>query len=53
MKILKKYDKKIIGAEFKQSQIKISYIQAKLEEQNSDILYLIKFKMIDEINLIL
>ena len=53
MKILKKYDKKIIGPEFKNLQIKINYIQAKIEEQNSDILYMIKFKMIDEINLIL
>ena len=52
MKILKKYDKKVIGSEFKHLYIKINYIQAKLEEQNSDILYLIKFKMIDEINLI-
>ena len=52
MKILKKYDKKVIGPEFKHLYIKINYIQAKLEEQNSDILYLIKFKMIDEINLI-
>ena len=52
MKILKKYDKKIIGPEFKNLHIKMNYIQAKLEEQNSDILYLIKFKMIDEINLI-
>ena len=52
MKILKKYDKKIIGPEFKNLHIKMNYIKAKLEEQNSDILYLIKFKMIDEINLI-
>ena len=52
MKILKKYDKKVIGPEFKNLHIKMNYIQAKLEEQNSDILYLIKFKMIDEINLI-
>jgi hypothetical protein len=52
MKILKKYDKKVVGSEFKHLYIKINYIQAKLEEQNSDILYLIKFKMIDEINLI-
>ena len=53
IKILKKYDKKVIGPDFKNLQIKINYIQAKLEEQNSDILYLIKFKMIDEINLII
>ena len=52
MKILKKYDKKVIGPDFKHFHIKTNYIQAKLEEQNSDILYLIKFKMIDEINLI-
>ena len=53
IKILKKYDKKVIGSEFKNLQIKINFIQAKLEEQNSDILYMIKFKMINEINVIM
>ena len=53
IKILKKYDKKVIGQEFKNIQIKINFIQAKLEEQNSDILYLLKFKIIDEANLIM
>ena len=53
LKILKKYDKKIIGNEYKKLQIKIKYINAKIEDQNSDILYLLKFKMIDEINLLL
>ncbi len=50
---MKKYDKKILGSEYKKLQIKISYINVKLEEKNSDILYLLKFKMIDEINLLL
>ena len=53
IKILKKYDKKVIGSEFKNLEIKINYIQRKLEEQNSDILYMIKFKMINEINAII
>ena len=53
IKILKKYDKKIITPKNKDYQIRIAYIQAKIEEQNSDILYLIKFKMIDEVNLLL
>ena len=30
-----------------------NYIQTKLEEQNSDILYLFRFKMIDELKVIL
>lgn len=53
IKILKKFDKKIITPKFKDYQIKFVYIQTKIEEQNSDILYLIKFKMIDEVNLLL
>ena len=53
IKILKKFDKKIITSQQKDCYIKINYIQAKLEEQNSDILYLLKFKMIDEVNVIL
>ena len=53
IKILKKFDKKIITPQHKDLLLKINYIQSKLEEQNSDILYLLKFKMIDEINVIL
>ena len=53
MKILKKFDKKIIGPNKKDDHIKNSYIISKLEEQNSDVLYLINFKMIDEVNVIL
>ena len=53
IKILKKFDKKIITPQHKDLYMRISYIQAKIEEQNSDILYLIKFKMIDEVNVIL
>ena len=55
IKILKKYDKKVIThhKDYKDYLIKINYIQSKLEEQNSDILYLLKFKMIDETNVIL
>ena len=51
-KILKKYDKKVLGKD-KDSQISFNYIQTKLEQQNSDILYLFKFKMIDEVNVIM
>ena len=53
IKILKKFDKKIITPQHKDLYMRINYIQAKIEEQNSDILYLIKFKMIDEVNVIL
>ena len=53
IKILKKFDKKIITSQQKDCYMKINYIQTKLEEQNSDILYLLKFKMIDEVNVIL
>jgi len=53
IKILKKFDKKVIGLKDKDNHIKINYIISKLEEQNSDILYLINFKMIDEVNVIL
>ena len=53
LKILKKFDKKIIGPKDKDNQIKNNLIITKLEEQNSDILYLINFKMIDEVNVIL
>ena len=53
IKILKKFDKKIVTPQHKDLLIKINYIQTKIEEQNSDILYLLKFKMIDEVNVIL
>ena len=53
IKILKKFDKKIIGPKDKDTHIQNSYIIKKLEEQNSDILYLINFKMLDEVNVIL
>ena len=53
IKILKKFDKKIVTSQNKDYYIKINYIQTKIEEQNSDILYLLKFKMIDEVNVIL
>ena len=53
IKILKKFDKKVITPQYKDYLIRINYVQSKLEEQNSDILYLLKFKMIDEINVIL
>ena len=52
LKILKKFDKKIIGAKNKKNHILFDYIQTKLESQNSDILYLFRFKMIDEANAI-
>ena len=48
LKILKKIDKKFFKANSKR-KIKQKYIQMKLEEQNSDILYMLKFKMIDEV----
>ena len=53
LKILKKFDKKIIGAKNKKNHILFNYVQAKLEEQNSDMLYLFRFKMIDEVNAIM
>ena len=53
LKILKKFDKKVITQKNKDYKIRLDYIQNKIEEQNSDILYLIKFKMIDEVNVIL
>jgi len=53
IKILKKFDKKVITPKNKDYQIKMNYIQTKIEEQNSDILYLIKFKIIDEVNVLL
>ena len=53
IKILKKFDKKIITPQNKDKLLRFNYIQTKLEEQNSDILYLLKFKMIDEVNVIL
>ena len=53
IKILKKFDKRVIGLQDKDFHIKKNFIVTKLEEQNSDILYLINFKMIDEVNVIL
>ena len=53
LKILKKFDKKVIGPEDKSSHILFNYIQTKLEQQNSDILYLFRFKMIDEVNVLM
>ena len=53
IKILKKFDKKIVTPHHKDLLIRVNYIQTKIEEQNSDILYLLKFKMIDEVNVIL
>ena len=53
IKILKKFDKKVVTPHHKDLLIRINYIQTKIEEQNSDILYLLKFKMIDEVNVIL
>ena len=51
--ILTKFDNKIIGPKDKENHIKNNYIIEKLEDQNSDILYLINFKMLDEVNVIL
>ena len=53
IKILEKFDKKIIGSKDKENHIKNEYIISKLEDQNSDILYLISLKVIDEVNVIL
>ena len=53
IKLLTKFDRKIIGSKNKEEQIKNNYIIDKLEDQNSDILYLINFKMLDEVNAIL
>ena len=50
LKILKKFDKKIVGRKNKKRHILFYYVQTKLEEQNSDMLYLFRFKMIDEVN---
>ena len=52
LKILDKFDKKILGSKNKDEYIKNNYIISKLEDQNSDILYLINFKMLDEVNAI-
>ena len=53
IKILKKFDKKIVTQKNKYYLIKFNYVQTKIEEQNSDILYLIKFKLVDEVNILL
>lgn len=47
LKILKKFDKKV--PKNPKRKIFHNYIQVKLEEQNSDILYMLRFKMIDEV----
>jgi hypothetical protein len=49
-KILKKFDKK-----FEQlfGRIALRYIQRKLESRNSDLLYILQFKIIDEVSAIL
>jgi len=52
LKLLNKFDRKIIGSKNKEELIKNNYIINKLEDQNSDILYLINFKMLDEVNAI-
>ena len=48
IKIIKKFDKKYLK-ERVSDHIKYKYIQYKLEEQNSDILDMYKFKIIDEV----
>jgi len=53
MKILKKFDHKIIGKLNKEEHIMQGYIQNRLELQNSDLLYLFKFKLIDEVNVLM
>jgi len=53
LKILKKFDNKVLTTKNKDLFIRINYIQTRIEEQNSDILYLLNFKMIDEVNVIL
>ena len=53
LKILKKFDNKVLTSKNKDLFIRINYIQTRIEEQNSDILYLLNFKMIDEVNVIL
>ena len=53
LKILKKFDNKVLTSKNKDLFIRLNYIQTRIEEQNSDILYLLNFKMIDEVNVIL
>ena len=48
IKIIKKFDKKYLKDRVN-DHIKYKYIQYKLEEQNSDILDMYKFKIIDEV----
>ena len=51
MKILKKFDKKIIKN--KENFITKGYIQNRLEDNNSNILYLFYLKIIDEVNVLM
>ena len=48
IKIIKKFDKKCLPNNTRH-HLKIKYIQHKLEEQNSDLLDMYKFKVIDEV----
>ena len=50
-KILKKFNKKIVKDPNK--DIKNEYIFNNLKEENSDLLYLYKFKIIDEVNILI
>ena len=50
-KILKKFNKKIVKDPNK--DIKKEYIFSNLKEENSDLLYLYKFKIIDEVNILI
>jgi MFS family permease len=49
-KILKKWDKKF---ETYYGNISLKYIQKKLESKNSDLLYILQFKIIDEVSALL
>ena len=51
MKILKKFDKKIIKN--KENFITKGYIQNRLEDNNSNLLYLFYLKIIDEVNVLM
>ena len=52
IKIVKKFDKKCLPPNSRH-YIKVKYIQHKLEEQNSDLLDMYKFKIIDEASAII
>lgn len=49
-KILKKWDKKF---QIYYDKISLKYIQKKLESKNSDLLYILQFKIIDEVSALL